>query len=161
MITLNDWLKKWKLDSLSIQTGFLSAEINFNNADKQAAWEMYIELLTRVTTQYIQPDHGDEKSALTSIYSLFELTRAIIKKNGADCIGFTKIAIVVLNQVIRPFTAKWHKLSLSEAFSDSQQCLSFREELTELQITLRHYTQLLSDMAEVEDLTHLEGAKNC
>jgi len=35
-----------------------------------------------------------------------------------DCIQFRKIAIVVLNQVIRPFTVKWHRLSLAGAFND-------------------------------------------
>ncbi len=156
MNTLNDWLNKWKLDSLSINTGFLSASVSFNDADKKAAWEMYIELLTRVATQDLQPDHGDEKSALDSIFSLFKLTREVIKKHGTDCVEFTKIAIVILNQVIRPFTAKWHKLSLAKAFDDENKCREFREELRDLQVMLRRYTQMLGGMAGVEDLTELE-----
>lgn len=64
----------------------------------------------------------------------------------------------MLNQVIRPFTAKWHKLSLEEAFEDKKQCDTFREELKRLQLLLGIYTQMLADMADVEDLTKLEKA---
>ena len=156
MNTLKDWLKKWKLDTLSINSGFLTAELKFRDADRKAAWDMYIELLTRVSTQSLEPDQGDEKAALTSIFSLFGLSREIIKKNGPECFEFTKIAIIILNQVIRPFTAKWHKLSLAGAFDNPQHNEAFRKELSTLQNTLRNYTRLLADMAEVEDLTQLE-----
>lgn len=156
MTTLKSFLTKWNLENLHINTGILQASISFQDADKAAAWEMYIELLTRITTQYLEPDHGDEKAALTSIYALFGITREIIKKNGANAINFAKIAIVILNQIIRPFTAKWHKLSLAGAFNEDEQCAVFRAELRELQDKLRAYTQSLADIAGVEDLTDLE-----
>ena len=156
MPTLKTWLNQWNLSNLKINAGFLQADINFEHADKHAAWEMYIELLTRVSTQYLPPEDGDEKTALTSIFSLFGLTREIIKRNGRQCIEFTKVAIIVLNQIIRPFTAKWHKLSLTGAFDDPEQCKLFRGELALLQTELRKYTRLLADMAGVEDLTGLE-----
>ena len=70
---------------------------------------------------------------------------------------FTKIAVIVLNQKIRPFTAKWHRLSIADAFDDEVQRQSFRSELQSLQADLRVYTQMLADLAEVEDLTELEG----
>lgn len=104
--------------------------------DKNAAWELYIELLTRITTQPLDDSHGDEETALKSIHSIFPLTREVIKENGRHCIEFTKIAIVVLNQVIRPFTAKWHRMSVQGAFSDSESCQEFRKELAELQSIL-------------------------
>ena len=65
---------------------------------------------------------------------------------------------MILNQKVRPFTAKWHKLMLTDAFSDPEQCDVFRDELTDLQGSLRLYTRMLSDMAGVEDLTQLEDA---
>ena len=64
--------------------------------------------------------------------------------------------MVVLNQVIRPFTAKWHRKGLEGAFENPAECKEFREELTQLQGKLRNYTRLLSDIAGVEDLTMLE-----
>ena len=62
----------------------------------------------------------------------------------------------MLNQIVRPFTAKWHKLSMTEAFKDSGKRKEFREELEVLQEQLKIYTQMLADMAGVEDLTELE-----
>jgi len=151
------WLENWDMTCLKIRPPFLEMEWKPREADKSAAWELYAELLTRITTQAINPDDGDEEIALRSIYSVFPLTRDIIKKHGKDCIEFTKIAVVMLNQVIRPFTAKWHKLQVSGAFKDKEQCIKFREELALLQPKLRNYTRMLSDMAGVEDLTELEG----
>ena len=151
------WLENWDMTSLKIKTPFLEMEWNPQEADKNAAWDMYIELLTRITTQPLADQHGDEKTALDSIYSLFPITRQIIKDNGRDCIEFTKIAIIILNQKIRPFTAKWHKLSLEGAFENKEQCKIFRQELRELQNILSIYSAMLADMADVEDLTELEA----
>lgn len=153
----SDWIEKWNMTSLKIKTPFLDMEWKPEDEDKDAAWEMYVELLTRITTQGLQPDHGDEEAALKSIYNIFELTREIIKRNGRRCIEFTKIAIIVLNQILRPFTAKWHKLSLVGAFKETSKCDEFRRELSQLQEKLRIYTKMLADMAGVEDLTSLEN----
>ncbi len=131
-------------------------EWNPKDADKDAAWELYTELLTRITTQELPDQFGDEQTALESVFNIFALTRETIKHHGRDCIEFTKIAIVILNQVIRPFTAKWHPLSISHAFENEDVRKEFRDELLVLQTTLRQYTKMLSDMAGVEDLTELE-----
>ncbi|HZG82221.1 MAG TPA: hypothetical protein VEZ13_15760 [Brevibacillus sp.] len=151
------WLENWDMTSLKLKTPFLEMDWNPQEKDKDAAWELYIELLTRITTQKLELEYGDEKVDLESVYSLFGLTRGIIKYYGRDCIEFTKLAIVVLNQIIRPFTAKWHKLSLEGAFSDLEQCKVFRKELESLQEKLIIYTKMLADMAGVEDLSNLEG----
>ncbi len=150
------WLENWDMTSLKIKTPFLDMDWMPQDEDKNAAWELYIELLTRITTQPLEDSQGDEETALKSVHSIFQLTREVIKNNGRHCIEFTKIAIVVLNQVIRPFTAKWHRLSVHGAFSNSDNCKEFRNELTELQSVLRAYTKMLADMAGVEDLTEFE-----
>lgn len=150
------WLENWDMTSLKISAPFLKMEWNPAEPDKDAAWELYIELLTRITTQPLSEDDGDEETALQSVYSLFGLTRSIIKSQGRDCKEFTKIAIVVLNQIIRPFTAKWHKASVAGEFHNTDVCKEFREELCVLQTKLRIYTKMLSEMAGVEDLTGLE-----
>ena len=147
------WLEKWDMTSLKIKTPFLDMEWKPQDEDKAAAWDLYIELLTRITTQHLDESHGDEETALASVHQIFPLTREVIKSNGRHCIEFTKIAVIVLNQVIRPFTAKWHRLSMQGAFSDLEQCQIFRKELVELQTTLSIYTKMLADMAGVEDLT--------
>ena len=153
---LGKWLKNWDLTKLKINLRFLEMEWQPQEADREAAWELYIEMLTRIVTQHLPDEHGDEKIALDSIHSLFPITREILRRKGRDCIQFSKIAIIVLNQLVRPFTTKWHRLSLEGAFSDPDNCLEFRRDLAELQKDLRDYTHSLADIAEVEDLTNLE-----
>ena len=85
------------------------------------------------------------------------MTRDIIKRHGRDSKEFAKIAIVVLNQVIRPFIAKWHKLSLAGAFKEQKTVYLFSYRIgTNTKKKLRIYTKMLADMAGVEDLTSLE-----
>ena len=127
-----------------------------SSPDRAAAWDLYVELLTRITTQHLPPGDGDEKTALDSVHTLFPLTREILRKHGSGCGEFAKLAIPVLNQIIRPFTAKWHQLLLGASFQDKTHCQQFRTELVELQPRLRKYTQALAAMAGVEDLTELE-----
>lgn len=152
----NKWLENWHMTNLKINLQFLEMEWSPQEADKNAAWELYIEMLTRVSTQYLDPKDGDEETTLQSIHKLFDLTRNIIKKHGRECIEFTKIAIIVLNQIIRPFTAKWHKESIAGCFNDAEKCTAFRQELKHLQNKLRIYAKMLAEMAAVEDLTEIE-----
>lgn len=151
------WLENWDMTGLKINLKYLEMEWKPQTADMDAAWELYVELLTRVATQRLPDANGDEETALSSIYSLFDLTRNTIKHHKRDCFEFTKLAVVVLNQIVRPFTAKWHKRKLGGAFNDHAQCAEFRRELEALQSQLRKYTQMLSQMAGVEDLTDLEA----
>lgn len=155
---LRKLLEQWDLDSLKIKAGFLEMEWVPRDEDKTAAWELYVELLTRVATQRLVPAHGTEKAALGSIYQLFPLTREIIKRNGRPCANFAKLAVVVLNQIVRPFTTRWHA-PLEEAQPlSAEQAAAFRVGLLRLQADLRKVTRLLADMAGVEDLTDLEEA---
>ncbi|MGP4906957.1 hypothetical protein ACTXGW_12715 [Psychrobacter faecalis] len=151
----SELLDNWSLSSLSLTTGFLNMEWQPNEKDKQCAWELYVELLTSIATQPLEDNHGDELAALKNIYSLFQTTRDILKADGRHCKEFTKISIIVLNQVVRPFTAKWHKQTSScELSSELRQ--EFRVDLDELQKILINYTSLLADMAGVENLIRME-----
>ncbi len=150
------WLERWDMTSLKLKSPFLEMEWSPKQPDRDAAWELYVELLTRITTQPLRENDGDELTALNSVYSLFAITRSTIKSHGKECIEFTKLAVVVLNQIIRPFTAKWHKVSVDGGFDLEDTCQVFRKELRQLQEILRIYTRMLADMAEVEDLTELE-----
>ena len=66
------------------------------------------------------------------------------------------IAIPVLNQIVRPFAAKWHKECLAGAFEHESNRKVFRDELEILQNELRNYNSMLAEIAGVEDLTNLE-----
>ena len=126
-----------------------------NESDENAAWAMYVEMVTRVITQPLPPDRGDEKAALESVHSLFQSTRDVLKEHGKDCDEFPKIAIEILNQQVRPFTAKWHRKKLRGAFKKKSGRAKFRQELASLQEILHEYTRFLATTAKVEDLTNL------
>lgn len=153
---LKDLFEKWGLTGLKVKTPILEMEWEPSDPDKNAAWDLYVELLTRITTQGLPDEHGTEEAALESIHKIFGLTRATLKEHGRKAEHFTKVAIIVLNQIIRPFTAKWHRLSEQSAFNDKEQCKNFRSELAMLQQKLRSYTKMLSELAEVEDMADME-----
>ena len=153
---LTGWFRKFRLENIKLKSPIANVEISFQETDQDAAWELYVELLTRIVTQPLPAESGDEQAALDSIYSLFPITREILRRRGRNAIAFSKIAIPVLNQVIRPFTAKWHKQSQAGAFSDKAMRQEFRQELAALQESLRNYNRLLAEIAGVEDLTDLE-----
>jgi hypothetical protein len=153
------WLENWNMTSLIIKAPFMEMEWNPSEPDKDAAWEMYIELATRITTQKLNDEEGTEQKALESVYELFPITREILKKYGREAEEFAKLAILILNQIIRPFTAKWHKISEENSFKNDTIKKEFRKELNELQEKLKIYTNMLAQMAGVESLIdiNLEG----
>lgn len=157
---LRKWFENWDMTNLKVKTGFLEMDWQPQEKDREAAWELYVEMLTRIATQPLSEEHGDELTALESIYELFGITREILRRQGRECIEFSKIAVIVLNQIVRPFTAKWHKLSKAGAFSDTVQCKKFRSELVALQKQLRNYTKALADIAQVEDLTAIASSED-
>lgn len=154
---IKDLFEKWNLTGLQIKAGFVDMKWEPKDEDKNAAWELYVELLTRVTTQALSTHEGTEQAALSSVHSLFETTRDILKGHGRECIEFSKVAVVVLNQVIRPFTAKWHPIFETGALNTEQRT-AFRSDLKALQQKLVAYTHILSEIADVEDITDLESA---
>ena len=153
---LNELFTKFQLEKVKFGPKWANVEIVPQSADEDAAWELYIEMLTRIVTQPLPYDVGDDKTALDSVYSLFPITREILRRRGRSTVNFSMVAIPVLNQVVRPFTAKWHRESLAGAFEDNDKCREFREELTTLQEELRNYNRMLAEIAGVEDLTDLE-----
>lgn len=156
-IKIVDFLAKHGLSKVTLNAGFATAELNFEETDRDAAWDLYVEMLTRITTQPLPSDVGDEQTALSSVYSLFPTTREILRHRGRRSIEFSKVAIPILNQVVRPFTAKWHREAEAGAFEDPARCQEFRAELESLQLDLRKYNRMLADIAEVEDLTELDS----
>ena len=154
--SLSEWYKRVELTSIKIGPRWFNVELSFKDNDRKAAWELYIEMMTRVIVQPLPSEWGDERTALDSIYSLFKTTRKVLRQGGRDTTEISKVVIPVLNQVVRPFTTKWHKESLTGTFSDEDKREEFRDDLRELQKNMRKYSQMLAEIAEVEDLTDLE-----
>ena len=154
---LRKLFKNFQLEKIQLGQHGVSADISFRPSDRDAAWELYIEMLTRIVTQPLPSEAGEEETALASIHSIFDTTREVLRRQGRSTIEFSKIAVPVLNQVVRPFTAKWHRESSCGAFGDSTKQKEFRNELAILQEDLRNYNRLLAKIAGVEDLTDLES----
>jgi hypothetical protein len=126
---------------------------SISEADRKAAWEFYIELATRVTTQPLEDVDGVEVTALESVASLFRSGREIMRKAGPEAAAFATLALALLNWRVRPFTAQWHKLSTEGRLNDPAIAGRFRDELRSLQQDLRSAANALAEMANVAPLT--------
>jgi hypothetical protein len=47
-----DLFEKWNLTGLKVKTPIMDMEWKPSDPDKDAAWDLYIELLTRITTPH-------------------------------------------------------------------------------------------------------------
>ena len=153
---ITEMFAKFQLGKVKLGPSWANTEISLDTSDSDAAWELYVEMLTRVVTQPLPVEIGDEETALDSVYSMFPITREVLRRHGRRAINFTKIAVPVLNQVVRPFTAKWHSKRLAGDLADEDIRNEFRHELATLQDDLRNYNRMLAGIAGVEDLTDLE-----
>ena len=70
---LRQFFRSFNLENVKINSQGPSVELSFKPEDKNAAWELYVEMLTRITTQALPSKKGDEQAALRSVYSLFLL----------------------------------------------------------------------------------------
>ena len=156
MLNLENLFKDFGLEKIRLNLGIARVDLSFKQADEEAAWELYVEMLTRVVTQRLPSESGDEQAALDSVHALFLITREILRQHGKKTIKFSKVAIPILNQAVRPFTTKWHKESLSGAFNKENKRQEFRMELKALLDDMRKYNRMLAKIAKVEDLTDLE-----
>jgi hypothetical protein len=138
-------------------------------AEQEAAWELYIELVTRVPVAELHAEEGSLREALSSLYALFTITRDILRrhgpsiarsKNGSD-LSFGYLAIAVLNHVLRPILATWHPLlleyehtrnpSISAAEYERrwEKAAELRQALQDARGILLNYTNLLAQVAGI------------
>lgn len=137
--------------------------------EQRAAWELYVELITRIAVEELKPDEGLLREALSSLYSIFLETRKILrtygptvarpKGKGNFSLGF--LAVSVLNSVLRPFLAYWHPrlsdyehskkgdISVFEYERAWDRNKEIRESLKKIQDTLLQYSFLLAEVAGV------------
>ena len=161
MILWKDLLEKWGLSSLKLKAPFLELEFKPNDITRQAAWSLYVELITRVATQPLADDEGEELTALSSLYSLFATTREVLRRAGPTSIELAYIAVPFLNQVVRPFTSKWHNsLEHDSLKSDPTAKSKFRADLKLIRKLILGYTDLMGELAGIESDTLLKLSSN-
>jgi hypothetical protein len=96
--------------------GSISGTWGPDDAERKAAWEMYVELVTRISVEALGPEEGLLREALSSLYSLFDSTRDILRRYGPEVatpkrgneLSFGAIAVTILNLGLRPLLARWH-----------------------------------------------------
>ena len=88
IMNLHDMFARFQLEKITLNAGIAKAEISFKSSDNDAAWELYVEMLTRIITQRLPSESGDEQSALDSVYTLFSTTREILCRHGRNAIEF-------------------------------------------------------------------------
>jgi hypothetical protein len=143
-----------------------------DESEINAAWELYIELITRISVAELKPDEGLLREVLTSLYNLFGITRDILRKYGSSVarpkndgyISFGYLAVAILNTVLRPVLAKWHPLLLDYEATKPNSISPFeheknwdknealRRELNRVRIILFQYADLLAEVADVPSL---------
>ena len=143
-----------------------------DESERDAAWEMYVELITRISVAELKSDEGLLREALSSLHTLFGTTRAILRKYGPSIakpkgesdLSFGYLAVAILNVVLRPVLAKWHPLLLDyESTRSASRSLldherewekhdELRKVLNDVRTNLIEYTNLLAEVAEVPPL---------
>lgn len=146
-----------------------------DQSESAAAWEMYVELVTRVAVAPLPRDEGILRESLNSLYSLFASTREILRRHGPAVarghgegeLSFAVIAVAVLNHALRPFLTHWHPEleSYERTRGDSPpaehekawaRAGELRDELALLREQLEGYADELALAAGVPRLTRLD-----
>jgi hypothetical protein len=141
------------------------SELTFivNNDARQVAWKLYVETVTRVSTQPLADEEGFIREALTSLYGLFATTRDTLKASrpsvpvsGRQTVEH--LAVTMLNHQLRPFLSKWHPRlrefekanpeGQESAWPDNAAC---RRELRAVQENLIDYALGFAHLAGVRD----------
>lgn len=147
---LHDYLEKSGLENCEVSLLFLKLNFKAKQSEQTAAWTLFVELVTRITTQNLPDDAGVEKRALDSLYEFFTNARSILVQHGRTAQDFSVLTVYVLNHLLRPFLAVWHKKSNEGAFTRPRDCADFRKELKGLQKELRACAFCLADGAGVD-----------
>jgi hypothetical protein len=139
---------------------------------QKAAWEMYVELVTRISIQKLGDDEGLLREALSSLHAQFGETRRILRAYGPEIaipakksdVSFGEIAVRVLNEWLRPFLSEWHPLlsdhesrrppnkSAYEHERSWDKAPEARTALADLQKRLLAYADLLAKVCEIPPL---------
>jgi len=140
------------------------AEMKFaiNSEYRRVAWKLFVETLTRVSTQPLGTEDGSLREAIASLYNLFTDTRELLKhmhpSKPTSEVTVEVFAVKMLNQEIRPFLSKWHvQLKAFESThrdvpeSEWPQNTSCRKELEALCNRLISYTRAFGELAGLKN----------
>ncbi|MGW7414912.1 hypothetical protein [Streptomyces sp. NPDC054863] len=149
-----------------------------SESERMAAFDIQIELVTRIGIQELAPGTGSLREALTSLHGLFPFVHDTLRRYsigptgattgtptgttaGTDTPHVRAVALRLLDDTLRPFTTTWHpRLTVYEASRPAStapldheaawpEAHRMRIELTELRTPL---------LAVAEELAAISGA---
>ncbi|WP_405642839.1 hypothetical protein [Streptomyces sp. NBC_00019] len=149
------------------------------DAERSAAWELYLELVTRVSVEELDPEEGFLREALSSLYTFFDTTREILRRYGPEVapplapghVSFGVLAVTVLNRVLRPLLSSWHpRLTAYESQRPEgvdpvvwerqwEHADALRAQIAEVRVTLASLAENLREVADVSDLINLPAPR--
>ncbi|GAA3535539.1 hypothetical protein GCM10022222_18950 [Amycolatopsis ultiminotia] len=131
--------------------------------EQSLAWELHVELASRITSVTLGPEEGLLSEALDSLYCVFETARHALAAHPPQRAlvedSLHQVVFRLLNQGLRPFLSRWHprldayharrpqhvsRLDHELAWAQAGQ---LRAELAELQVLLRDVTERLAELA--------------
>jgi hypothetical protein len=93
-----------------------------SESERMAAFDIQVELVTRIGVQELAPGTGSLREALASLKSLIDFTRGTLHtysiglERGSGAPTVQSLAYALINDTIRPFTSTWHpRLAAYEA----------------------------------------------
>ncbi|HRI14333.1 MAG TPA: hypothetical protein PLX89_15170 [Verrucomicrobiota bacterium] len=115
------------------------------------ARKLWVELETRILSQQLHYRSGDEETAAKSVSSLFDTVRKLLVDHP-QAIAFEALSKTMLNQVIRPYTARWHGWITQGRFNEERTRRTFRAELQELQNRLEPFGSAFKTLSDGKEL---------
>lgn len=163
-------IKKVPVKDYKISLGIfeINGSVEYNSIDQEAAWKMYVELITRVSGNRLPDGSGILRESLNSLYSTFGVLRNILKDSGAALARSPQdnkqetvatLLLKIMNTRLRPFLSEWHpkleaheklkaeNVSVFEHEKSWSQNSEFRKQLNALQDGLEQYILALKAIA--------------
>lgn len=152
--------------TIGLPFGIGQLDLEPDEVEQRAAWELYVELMTRVATRPLEPGTGLIREALSSLHGIISVTREVLREagpgvaQGPNSLG--NLAVEVIVQGIRPFLSRWHPLLLKyeherpadvNQFEHEQawsEAVQFHEELAEFQDQILVYVDALGRIAGIK-----------
>ena len=155
---------KLRTVSINLPFGLGGVQVDVSEAEARAAWNLYVELATRVAARPLEAGQGFAREALNSLYTLFGTTREVLRvagpeiADGPEALG--PLAIRILNDGLRPFMARWHtelrRFEAAEGGVPSDESnwplrAEFDADLRRVQAELAVYVDMLAKLAGVKN----------
>ncbi|MBT3320763.1 MAG: hypothetical protein HN392_00590 [Anaerolineae bacterium] len=138
-----------------------SLETESTSDSERVAWELYVELITRLPLKEIDTPSSDD---LSFLFDIINVTRQILRQAGPSISRWPnplgRMVIDIINKGIRPFLAKWYPLlnvanreKTKENNAKGQQdktLFEFKRNFADLHGELIIYSEALAKLAGVE-----------